>query len=136
MPQIRGYAFENSRKEKTVNDFNAVRTFKATIVAPSVNFGYNLVNTPTLKFYVAPGIGSLLLLNSKQEYKWATPAGTEAKEESNEEKQKMNLNIHSGLSIKNRFIFWSNFGLPTTTTTHYNYKGKHTSIQLGAGIKL
>lgn len=47
-----------------------------------------------------------------------------------------NLNMQAGMTIKNRGVLWIGYYAPTLVTDQVYYSAKHTSVQIGMGIKL
>lgn len=136
-PQVKIFSFKHSISTVYNNSFPVfTNTFQSSpAITLGVHVGYNILNTDNVKASIAPGVGFTMLANNRQidESRFSsTDSKTTVTPLS---KVTSLLDMQASIIVRNKYIIWYFYNLPTPVTNFSSTTGKLTTIQFGLGYK-
>ncbi|HEX8278120.1 MAG TPA: hypothetical protein VF540_05470, partial [Segetibacter sp.] len=135
-PQLKIYSYKTSAKTISLSSVNT-NTFKASpVVELGLNTGYNVINKPDLKAFLAGGAGMVLFKNNTHTSEIRNNATDASTIVSEMRELTYFIDAQAGVVVKKKLMGWLSYNLPMEVTTYVYSTSNLSVIQVGIGYKL
>jgi hypothetical protein len=135
-PQLKIYSYKASTKTNRTT-YVTINTFKASpVITLGLDMGYNVINTPGLKAYVAAGAGMVSFKNNTHTREIRYDANDVRTSVFKMRDLTSFIDAQAGVIVKKKFMGWVSYNFPTEVTTYVYSIGNLSLLQVGIGYKL